>query len=726
MNIDNDNKAQKQEGGKGAPNYGNSIRLPVFKTKEKKQQKEQSRNKPMAEKPGGAAPPHVKKNDGQKKKPNPNRSGAVAETMQDSKKSKTFTGGKPSVSSPVEKRQNNNKGNVFSGKPRPQSAEKKQPKNESSNKNKKPQRSEPNLPKNEKTGGQPHDTSRFKQGQKQKKAKGSSPIRVIPLGGLCEIGKNMTLLEYENDIIIVDCGVAFPEENMPGIDAVIQDYSYVVANKDRVRGIFITHGHEDHIGALPYLLRDLKCPIYGGKLTIELIRGKLVDKGPGLKGIPLHSAVAGDIIKAGNSFSIEFVRVNHSIADAFAFAIRTPAGTIFHTGDFKIDYTPIDGGPIDLQRIAQIGEEGVLLLLEESTNVEIPGNSPSEHQVGDSFQRIFKDTPGRIFIATFSSHVHRMQQIFTAAEKFDRKVALVGRSMLNVFTAANSLGYLKIRPGTVIDISEINRYPAENLVILTTGSQAEPMSALTRMAYASHRMVEIHNGDTVIISAHPIPGNEKSIYKVINELFRLGAHVIYEDLADVHVSGHAFRNELMLIHQLIKPKYFMPVHGEYRMLFRHAKLAESLGTPWENTFVLNNGDILECTQEKARVSGYVSADAVLIDGAGAVEAGNRVLQDRRLLGGDGVVSVSVVLDRKKNALMAQPNIQTIGFLFEDEAAQITQECAQKIMVFADRCKNQNQKLPGVMKSMQFRDHLRGFLFDKTKRRPLILISVIEV
>lgn len=562
--------------------------------------------------------------------------------------------------------------------------------------------------------------------RKKRKTTAAKAVRVIPLGGLGEIGKNMTLIEYGNDMLIIDCGMAFPEENMPGIDAVIQDYSYVLQNRNRIRGVFVTHGHEDHIGALPYLMKDLKCPIYGGKLTIELIRGKLIDRGSGLKGIPLHTVTAGEVIPAGNTMSVEFIRVNHSIADAFALAVRTPAGTIFHTGDFKIDFTPIDGEPIDLKSFARYGEEGVLLLMQESTNVEISGNSPSELQVGESFQRIFKNTPGRILIATFSSHVHRMQQIFTAAEKFDRKVALVGRSMLNVFSAANSLGYIKMKPDTLIDINDINLYPPDKIVILTTGSQAEPMSALTRMAFSSHRMVEIKKGDTVIISAHPIPGNEKSIYRVINELFRLGAHVIYEDLADVHVSGHAYKNELMLIYQLIQPKFFMPIHGEYRMLFRHAKMVQSLGMPWEDTFILNNGDILECTKDKAKISGYVNADAVLIDGSGMAEMGNRVLLDRRLLAGDGVVSVSLVIDKNRNQLLAQPVLQTLGFLFESDPSQITKECSAMIKTYLTRTASQNKNIAATAASGQLKDTVRNFLYEKTKRRPLIMVSVTQI
>lgn len=560
--------------------------------------------------------------------------------------------------------------------------------------------------------------------QKGRSDKGPT-IKIIPLGGLGEIGKNMTVFELNNDIIIIDCGMAFPEEDMPGIDAVIQDFSYVLENKDRVRGIFLTHGHEDHIGSLPYLMPNLKCPIYGGKLTIELVRRKLIEKG-GLKGIELVQCMAGDVIKACASFTVEFIRVNHSIADAFAIALRTPIGNIIHTGDFKIDYTPINGDPIDLQRLAEYGSEKVLLLMAESTNVEIPGVSPSEMQVGESFQRIFQNTEGRIIVATFSSHVHRMQQIFTAAEMYNRKVALIGRSMLNVFSAANSLGYIRMKPDTLIDINEIDRYKPEQIVILTTGSQAEPMSALSRMAFASHRVVEIHQGDTVILSAHPIPGNEKPIYKVINELFRRGAHVIYESLADVHVSGHAYRNELMLIHQLLKPKFFIPVHGEYRMMFRHAELAKSQGQPWENIFLLNNGDVFELKANKARINGFINAAPVLIDGSGIGDPDNRVLRDRRLLADDGVISVSLVIGKSTDTLLTRPVIQAIGFLYESEAEQITKDCAKKLEVYIDKNIHQNKKLSAIIKSGQLRDYLKSFLFERTKRRPMIIISLSQV
>ncbi|MBN1891387.1 MAG: ribonuclease J [Clostridiales bacterium] len=550
-------------------------------------------------------------------------------------------------------------------------------------------------------------------------------LRVIPLGGLGEIGKNMTLFEYGNDIVIIDCGVAFPEEHMPGIDAVIQDFSYVLARKDKVRGIFLTHGHEDHIGALPYLLPDLKCPIYGGKLTIELLRRKLIEKRE-LKGVSLNECMAGDIVKSCASFTVEFIRVNHSIADAFAIALRTPLGNIIHTGDFKIDYTPINGDPIDLQRLAEYGHRKVLLLLADSTNVEKPGVSPSEMHVGESFQHIFQNTPGRIFVATFSSHVHRMQQIFTAAEAYDRKVALVGRSMLNVFSAANSLGYIQMKPDTLIDINDIDKYAPEKLVIVTTGSQAEPMSALSRMAFSSHRIVDIHQGDTVILSANLIPGNEKPIYRLINELFRLGAHVIYESLAEVHVSGHAYRNELKLIHQLIKPKYFIPVHGEYRMLFRHAEVAKSLGQPWEDIFIMNNGDVLEINEKSAALKEPVNAAPVLIDGSGIGDLDNRVLRDRKALSDDGVITLFFVADKATGKLKTQPIIQAMGFLYESESEETLKECSKKIVSYIEKNGGQSNDLSGVIYSRQMRDYIRNLLYERTKRRPMIMISLARV
>ncbi len=442
-------------------------------------------------------------------------------------------------------------------------------------------------------------------------------LRMIPLGGMCEIGKNMTAYEYGNDIIIVDCGQIFPDETMPGVDAVIPDFTYVLQNRDRVRGIFITHGHEDHIGGLPYLMREFKAPIYGGKMAVELLKYKLDDRVPGLtKSCTLRAVEAGEVIRAG-CFSVEFIHVNHSIADAFMFAIRTPIGTIVHSGDFKIDYTPISGDIMDLQRIAQIGREGVLLFVCESTNIEVPGFSKSERHVGESMADMFKDAQGRIFVATFSSNVSRLQQIFTAAERHGRKVALVGRSMLNVFNAANNLGYIQMKPDTLIEISQVDRLPPEQVCIISTGSQGEPMSALTRIAFNNHRELEIQAGDTVIISASPIPGNEKSISRVINQLFRIGCNVIYESLAEVHVSGHARQEELKLIHTLLHPKYFIPVHGEYRHLHHHAELAKLLGMPEDNVVIAEIGDVIELDQNKLDVTGVVPNGSVLIDGQAA-------------------------------------------------------------------------------------------------------------
>ncbi len=552
-----------------------------------------------------------------------------------------------------------------------------------------------------------------------------NPLRIIPLGGLCEIGKNMTCFEYGNDMIIVDVGMAFAEENMPGVDAVIPDYTYVLENKSKLRGIFLTHGHEDHIGSLPYLLSELKCPLYGGKLTVELVRHKLADKGISMAGISFNSCKNGDLVKAGSNFLVEFIRVNHSIADSYALAIRTPVGLVIHSGDFKVDYTPINGKTINLQRFGELGKEGVLLFMCESTNVEIPGVSPSEMHVGESFQRIFQETKGRIIVATFSSHVHRMQQIFTAAEKYGRHVCLSGRSMINTFNVANSLGYISMNPDTLIDTSELDNYDPDEIVILTTGSQAEPMSALSRIAFASHRSIEIQSGDTVIISAHPIPGNEKPIYRVINELFRRGAHVIYESLADVHVSGHAYRNELKLLHSLVKPKFFIPVHGEYRMLYKHKELAKSLGTEEDNIFIMNNGDVLEVRPDKARINGNVPAAAVLIDGSSASDIGNKIFSDRRMLGEDGCIAISITLDRKGN-LYCPPQVNSLGFIFEDEKEEIHRACGSKAMSLMMSDKIKQADLETYAYSRQFRESIKGFLVEKTKKRPGILVTVTRL
>lgn len=549
-------------------------------------------------------------------------------------------------------------------------------------------------------------------------------LRMIPLGGMCEIGKNMTAYEYGNDIIIVDCGQIFPDETMPGVDAVIPDFTYVLQNRDRVRGIFITHGHEDHIGGLPYLMREFKAPIYGGRMAVELLKYKLDDRVPGLtKSCTLRVVEAGEAIHAG-CFSVEFIHVNHSIADAFMFAIRTPIGTIVHSGDFKIDYTPISGDIMDLQRIAQIGREGVLLFVCESTNIEVPGFSKSERHVGESMADMFKDAQGRIFVATFSSNVSRLQQIFTAAERHGRKVALVGRSMLNVFNAANNLGYIQMKPDTLIEISQVDRLPPEQVCIISTGSQGEPMSALTRIAFNNHRELEIQAGDTVIISASPIPGNEKPIYKVINELYKRDAKVYYSALADVHVSGHASQEEIKLVHSLVRPKFFIPAHGETRMLYQHAELAHKLGVPFENIFILANGDIFEISKGSARVTGFTSGEAVLIDGSSVGEVDNLVLRERKLLSDDGVVSIALAVSAKTGAMMAQPVVSAMGFLYDSEHQKIEAACRQHAANMVTRTLASGKKLRDCVPQMQ--GQMRSFLYEKTKRRPVVMINVIEV
>ena len=556
---------------------------------------------------------------------------------------------------------------------------------------------------------------------KKKTTPKNTPLRIIPLGGLCEIGKNMTAIEYGNDIVIIDCGMAFPEANMPGVDCVIQDYTYIRDNINKLRGIIVTHGHEDHIGGLPYFMREFPCPIYGGKLAVELVRHKLMEHGVSFNGISLEAFRNGDRVLIGSSFEAEFIRVNHSIADSYAIAIKTPVGTILHSGDFKVDYTPINGKPIDLQRFGQIGRDGVLLFMCESTNIEIEGNSPSERHVGEAFQRLFKDANGRIIVATFSSHVHRMQQIFTAAEKYNRHVCLSGRSMLNVFKVANSLGYIEMKKDTLIDIGDIDDYDDDEIVILTTGSQAEPMSALSRMAYASHKAVEIKEGDTVIISADPIPGNERSIYNVINELYRQGATVIYHSLEDVHVSGHAYRNEIKLLHSLIKPKYVMPVHGEYRMLYLHKQLAMSLGTPEENIFVMNNGDVLSITPESAAITETVPAAAVLLDGKGVADINSRILTDRLHLGEDGVIAIGLVIDERTGELLAPPVISSIGFVFEEEKAEIHREILMKVVSTLPK-----REIESAVNKNAYREQIRGLCFSKTRKRPLILFNVTKI
>ena len=563
-------------------------------------------------------------------------------------------------------------------------------------------------------------------GYNNPKYKNHKNVKIIPLGGIGEIGKNMTAFEYNNDIIIVDVGMSFPEENMPGVDCVIPDFTYIRRNQEKLKGILITHGHEDHIGSLPYFLREFKCPVFGGTMAIELIKLKLQDKNVPFEGIKLTTCKNGDIIRLGNSFSAEFIRVNHSIADSYALCINTPVGKIVHSGDFKIDYTPINGKTINLQRLGELGKEGVLMFMCESTNVEIEGFSPSEKHVGEAFSHYFRKAEGRIIVATFSSHVHRMQQIINAAEKYGRHVCLSGRSMVQVFNIANNLGYIDIKPDTLIDIDSIDNYPDNRIVILTTGSQAEPMSALTRMAFNSHRSVDIQKGDTVILSADPIPGNEKPIYRVINELYKKGAHVIYQSLADVHVSGHAYRDELMMLHTLIKPKFFVPVHGEYRMLCLHKEMAMSLGMNEDNICILENGDVLELNEDTAKITDHVPASPVLIDGTGTVDADDRVLTDRIHLSEDGCLAIAVTVDERTGDLACSPAVNSMGCFDSDDMDVLYELISEKVDDLLKQASNKAGSIEAFLEKRNFREQIKNFVHSKSGRRPMIIFNISYV
>ncbi|MDN5276936.1 MAG: ribonuclease [Clostridiales bacterium] len=547
-------------------------------------------------------------------------------------------------------------------------------------------------------------------------------LKIIPLGGVNEIGKNMTVFEYGNDIIVVDCGVSFPEDDMLGVDLVIPDISYLLKNKDKVRGFILTHGHEDHIGALPYVLREMNVPVYGTRLTLGLVDIKL--KEHGINKAIFQTVKANDTLKLG-AFTVEFIKTSHSIADSVALAIHTPVGVVVHTGDFKIDYTPIDGQVIDLAKFALLGKKGVLALLADSTNVERPGYTMSEKTVGQTFESIFADAPGRIIVATFASNIHRIQQIVNAAIKYGRKVCISGRSMANVVAVAMELGYLNIPKKMLIEVDKVDSYPNDKVVIITTGTQGEPMSALTRMAAAEHKKLEIIPGDLVIISATPIPGNEKLVYKVINQLFQRGANVIYESLADVHVSGHACQEELKLIHTLVKPKFFVPVHGEFRHLKQHALLAESLGMPGDNIFLVDIGTVLELTHNSCRVAGTVTAGRVLVDGLGVGDVGNIVLRDRKHLSQDGLIVVVVTISRETGGVIAGPDIISRGFVYVRESEGLIEQARQVVKETLDKCEQQNITDWATLKT-NIRDELRNFLYEKTKRNPMILPIIMEI
>jgi ribonuclease J len=554
-------------------------------------------------------------------------------------------------------------------------------------------------------------------------SKNKKKLRIIPLGGLQEIGKNITVFEYGEDIIVVDCGLAFPEDEMLGIDLVIPDVTYLNKNKEKIKGIILTHGHEDHIGAIPYVLKEINVPVFATKLTHGLLKYKLEEHGM-LSTVQLETVVQGQTIELG-AFKVEFIRSTHSIADTVALAIHTPVGVIVHTSDFKIDYTPIEGKPMDLARLAELGKKGVLLLMCESTNVERAGYTMSERTVGDTFEEIFMDAKSRILIATFASNVHRVQQIINAAVKFGRKVSICGRSMVNVVSAAIELGYMNVPEGVIIDIDHIDRIPSDKLVIITTGSQGEPMSALTRMAASEHRKVEIVPGDLVIISANPIPGNEKLVSRVINELFKKGANVIYEALADIHVSGHACQEELKLIHSLVKPKFFMPVHGEYRHLKQHGNLAEKLGMPHENIFIMEIGKVLELTSESAKINGNVASGRVLVDGLGVGDVGNIVLRDRKHLSQDGLIIVAIAIEGTTGTVVAGPDIISRGFVFVKESEDLMDQIREMTKNALIKCEEKKKNDWSAKKNI-IKDTLRDYLYEKTKRKPMILPIIMEI
>jgi ribonuclease J len=547
-------------------------------------------------------------------------------------------------------------------------------------------------------------------------------LKVIPLGGLEEIGKNMTVFEYGNSMFVVDCGLAFPEDEMLGIDLVIPDISYLEKNIEKIKGIILTHGHEDHIGALPYVLKKINVPIYGTELTLGLLENKLIEHQM-LDITELRIITAGQTIQLG-AFKAEFIRSTHSIADCVALAIHSPVGIVLHTSDFKIDQTPIEGEPMDLARIAELGKKGVLLLMADSTNVERAGYTMSERTVGEMLDNIFKDAKSRIIAATFASNIHRIQQIVNSALKFGRKIALSGRSMINVVRTAMKLGYLYIPQDALYDIEKIQKLPDDQVLLITTGSQGEPMSALARMASATHRKVGIEKGDLVIISASSIPGNEKFVFRVINDLFKQGADVIYETLADVHVSGHASQEELKLIHRLVRPRFFMPIHGEFRHLKQHANLAQSLGMAEENIFLMENGQVLELSRRTAQIAGSVQAGSVLIDGLGIGDVSNIVLKDRKHLSEDGLIVVIVSINRN-GIMLTDPEVISRGFVYVKESEPLMDEIRDitKELLMKNLTKKKNG-YAAIKNSVK--DELGSYLYQKTKRRPMILPVIIEI
>ena len=551
-----------------------------------------------------------------------------------------------------------------------------------------------------------------------------SSLKIIPLGGLHEIGKNITVFEYEDEMIVVDCGLSFPEDDMLGVDLVIPDITYLVKNQEKLKGMVITHGHEDHIGGIPYFLKQINTPIYATRLAAGLISNKL-EEHKLLRSTEMHIVTQGETIQLGKNFKVEFIRSSHSIPDSVMLAITTPAGTILHTGDFKVDYTPIDGQLMDFGRIAELGNKGILALMSDSTNAERKGFTMSESSVGELFDTVFQNCSKRIVVATFASNVHRIQQIVNSAIKYNRKIAVCGRSMINMIETATSLGYIQVPEKTFIDIDMIKNYNDDQLVIITTGSQGEAMSALTRMASGEHRKVVITPNDLIIISATPIPGNEKLVSKVIDDLMQIGAEVVYSALEDVHVSGHACQEEQKLILALARPKYFIPVHGEYRQLKAHAETAEEMGIPKENIFMMKNGRIIEMNQNEAKLAGAVPSGKILVDGLGVGDVGNIVLRDRQHLSQDGLIIIVMTMDGASGSIVSGPDVISRGFVYVRESENLMDDVKRQIREEVQKFEDKNITDWSTIKST-LKDSLREYIFQKTKRNPMILPIIMEI
>lgn len=547
-------------------------------------------------------------------------------------------------------------------------------------------------------------------------------VKIIPLGGLGEIGKNITVIECDDEIVVIDCGIAFPDEEMYGVDLIIPDITYLKNNVEKIKGIFLTHGHEDHIGALPYVLKEINVPLYGTKLTIGIVKTKLEEHNI-LSEAKLNNVEPGDVVSF-NKLKVEFIRNTHSIADSCSLAIFTPVGIILHTGDFKIDYTPIDGQKMDLQRISNLGKEGVVLLMADSTNVERQGHSLSEKSIGFTLDRVISKAKGRVIVATFASNIHRMQQIVDASFKSNRKVIFNGRSMENISKVAMELGYLHIPNSEVMSIDDLKNYENDKITLITTGSQGEPMASLARIAFSNHRKINIEPNDTFIISASPIPGNDKLISKVINQLFRKGTDVIYEDLEDVHVSGHAYQEELKLIHTLVHPKYFMPVHGEYRHLKHHGDLAENLGMKKNNIFILETGSVLEITKDECRKEGKVRTGAIFVDGLGVGDVGNIVLRDRRHLAQDGMLTIVVAIERETLSIVSGPDVITRGFVYVKESEALINKVKELSVNELERCLSMGVIEWYVLKG-NIKKTVENYIYETTKRRPTIIPIIME-